>query len=62
MRNPVMFQAEVTAEDCHKYADMRLRLVIRQAVLDATSAELTLDEALHILEDEHLYLEKRIKV
>lgn len=58
---PLMFHAEVKAEDSANYADMRLRLIIRQAYLDATLTELTLDEALAILEQETSYLEKRIR-
>lgn len=61
MTEPIKFHAEVNAEDSSKYPDMRLRLLIRQAYLDATKYnELTLDEALHILQDETDYLEKRI--
>jgi len=61
MNEPLMFHAAVKAEDCAQYDDMRLRMLIRRAWVDATEAQLTLDEALHILEDEVMYLQKRMK-
>ena len=59
--NRLKFMAEVVAEDVGQYADMRLRMIIRQAVMTATKAELSLDEAIEILENEALYLRKRIE-
>lgn len=61
MIEPIRFHAEVKAEDSHKYADIRLRMIIRQAYLNATVQELTVDEALKIIQDEAEYLENRIK-
>lgn len=61
MSEPIKFHAEVNAEDSSKYPDMLLRLLIRQAYLDVTKYnELTLDEVLHILQDETDYLERRM--
>lgn len=56
----IKFHTVVKAEDSHKYPDMRLRLLIREACLNATRDQLTIDEALSILRDEADYLEKRI--
>lgn len=59
--NRIRFNTEAIAEDSSKYDDMRLRLLIRQAVLNATSGGLELDEAIEILENEALYMKNRIK-
>lgn len=64
MSEPIRFQTTVNAEDSHRYADMRLRLILRQAVLDATDTtrdHITLDEVAQILEDEYTYLRKRME-
>lgn len=58
----IKFMVQVNAEDAHRYPDIRLRLLLRQAWLNATEYnELSLDEVLRILEDEKMYLESRMK-
>jgi hypothetical protein len=61
MSDPIMFHTEVKAEDAAKFPDMRLRLIIRQAVIYETGSQMTIDEALAVLKAEAEYLENRIR-
>lgn len=62
MTEPITISVQFKTEDAYKFPDVRLRLLIRQAILDITEHDaLTLDEAIRILEDEKVYLNKRLK-
>ncbi len=58
---PLRFKVEVEAEEVANYSDMRLRMIIRKAVVNATANDLSLDEAIEVLENEALYLRKRLE-
>jgi len=58
----IKISVEFNVEEAYRFPDVRLRLLIRKAVLDATEHDvLTIDEAIKIVEDEAEYLNKRLK-
>ena len=61
MNEPIKMSVEVKAEDAHQYPDMRLKLLIRKAVQDATKYDMTIDTAATILQEEADYLANTIR-
>lgn len=55
------FWVQVIADEVMKYPDIRLQMLIRNAVLQYTKYDLTLDQAVAVLETELDYIKSEIR-